>query len=176
MFKLSFTLFFILPLLSCNLKTNDKGEGNKYFNLINYFDTEIKRLNAKHQKVAKQVFVNNQSEKKIIIPKNWKQELTLFTDNHINKASWKGEFKIKADKNLVIYTTNNPKIPVKLLSVSQKDKKVTAIKIITSVKNNLYTSADTLSYTPESGYQIINRQTIKLLKPRRYQVIGRFIN
>lgn len=164
----------IIFCASCNIKEQEKINVKTYFDLEEYFNGEILRLSKANPTVNKSVIVNGQAEyKKIKIP-NWKQELSSFMSSDINKASWRGSFKATVSQNLKIYTTNNAKIPVKKLKIIYKNNKVFAIEIFVQNVNNLYTSQDSLSYFPDSLYQIKKVQLIKLMDKKEYQVNGAF--
>lgn len=165
---------FVIICASCNIKEQEKINVKTYFDLEEYFNKEISRLSKANPTINKTVIVNGQAEYKKIKISDWKQELSSFMSSDINKASWRGSFKTTVSRSLKTYTTNNPKIPVKKLEIIYKNNNVFAIKIFVKNVNNLYTSQDSLSYFPDSLYQIKKVQLIRLMDKKKYQVTGVF--
>jgi hypothetical protein len=159
---------------SCTLKEQEKPSAPSYFDLERYFKAEAKRLAKASPQITKSVEVNGQVEQKILKISTWEKEFDSFISAGINKASWKGSFKIQKSSNLEIYLTENKKIPVKKLEIIYRNDKVYGIKIFITNTNSLYTSKDSLSYYPDSLYQINKTQQIKLMDEKKYIVTGRF--
>jgi len=165
---------FVLILFSCSPQESRKADTPNYFNLTGYFEQEAVRLQKANPTVIKSVIAVGKSEQASTKITDWKTELSSFSTADINKASWKGEFAENANEGSIIYTTNNPKIPIKKIEILKIDNQVKGIKIFKTTKNYLYTSTDTLVYYPDSLYAIQNLQDITLLGQKRYQVIGKF--
>jgi hypothetical protein len=164
----------ILFVCSCSSKEDKIAQTKSYFDVKGYFNNEIVRLGKKNQAVEKAVSINGAKEEQKITITNWKQELQSFLDADINKASWKGSFNLVKTGNLSTYTSQSDKIAVKKLEVKFDGKEVKSIKMFINNVNNLYTSQDSLSYFPDSLYQIKKTQHIKLLEAKNYEIIGRF--
>jgi len=164
----------VLFLFSC-VKREHKDTGTLlYFDLKGYFTKEVNRLQQNSPLVNKQVFSKGETEQKSIKITNWRSELAVFEAADINKASWRGEFKIKQLGDGISYTTENEKIPVKKLEVFKVGDKITSIKIYKSSENRLYSAIDTLIYYPDSLYLVQSNQKIKLLAPKTYRIVGMF--
>lgn len=164
-------LFFV----SCNNSADKKQKNDlTYFDVKGYFEKEAARLSKTNPLINKAVNVNGEEESKSIKISDWKKELTLFSDADINRASWKGLFQLKKSEDLERYTSNNEKVPVKELLVFYKNNKVSGFKILIKNTNSLYTSIDTLTYYPDSVYQIKKMQNIKLLSEKSYTITGTF--
>lgn len=159
---------------SCNLKEQDKASSKSYFDLDRYFKSEVSRLTKANLIIDKTVIVNAKSEEKKVNIKNWEKELESFISADINKAAWRGSFKIKKNKSSEVYLNDNEKIPVKKVEITYRNNKISAIKIFITNTNRLYTSKDSLSYYPDSLYQIKKVQQIKLMDQKIYQITGRF--
>lgn len=168
--------FFCLVIFcsSCTLKEQDKTSAQLYFDLDSYFKAESQRLSKANLQIHKTVMVNGQSEEKNIKINNWEKEFESFIAADINKASWRGSFKVQKDNLTTIYLTQNEKIPVKKVEITYLKDKIYGIKIFITTTNRLYTSKDSLVYYPDSLYQIKKLQDIKLMDPKTYQVTGRF--
>jgi len=169
-------IFFLVILLatSCNLKDKERANVKTYFDLEDYFKKEAIRLSKLNPIVDKTVFINGKEEQKSVKIKNWEQEFKSFIDADINKASWKGSFNEDTTGNLKTYTSHSDKIPVKKLEIVLKNDKPISIKVYITNANDLYTSQDSLSYFPDSVYQIKKTQHIKLMETKQYSITGKF--
>ena len=168
-------IYFLLILIfaSCHLKEQEKSS-KTYFDLVSYFKAETIRLTKSNPIVDKTVNVNGKLENKKIKITNWEHEFSEFTDADINKTSWRGSFRSNITPQHSIYTSDNVKFPIKRLEVNFKDNKVIGIRIFSTNINDLYTSQDSLTYFPDSVYEIKKMQKIKLMNEKRYEVIGKF--
>lgn len=164
----------VICCCACTFKEQDKLTTKTYFDLAGYFKKEALRLKKANLPIDKIVMVNGKMEEKKITITDWEKEFDSFISSDINKASWKGSFKTEKDNNVATYTSNNDKIPVKKVELTYQNEKITAIKIFVTNTNDLYTSKDTLSYYPDSLYQIKKIQNIKLMSEKNYQITGKF--
>lgn len=169
-----FFFYLVVFYSSCTLKEQDKTNAQPYFDLDSYFKAEAQRLSKANLQINKTVKVNGQSEAKNIKITNWEKEFESFIAANINKASWKGSFKVQKDSSTTIYITQNEKIPVKKVEIVYRKNKIFGIKIFISNTNRLYTSKDSLTYYPDSLYQIKKLQQIKLMDSKTYQITGKF--
>jgi len=164
----------LICLSACNNAEPAKSvssSGN--FDLVAYFGNEIKRLEKKSPTVIKSVWINGKRETKSIRITDWKKELSIFTDADINKRAWDGEFKKSLTDTAERYSTLNDKIPVKEIRICKIAGRITALHILIRNSNYLYTSTDTLSYYPDSVYQIKKMQQIRFMKSKSYQILGK---
>jgi len=175
MAKKIYILLFALVLFSCNQKNETRANTDLlYFDLKGFFEQEMVRLEKLNPTVDKTVSVNGTIENKKVKITNWKKELAIFINADINKASWRGSFNISKENNTDIYVSNNKKIPVKRVHIEKQGLKVSKIEIVISHTNILFQSQDTLSYYPDSLYEIKKQQKIKLLSEKKYKIIGKF--
>ncbi|WP_131538960.1 hypothetical protein [Pedobacter nototheniae] len=174
MTKNLYILVFALAFFSCNQRKESEANTDLlYFNTKGYFEKEALRLKKINPTVQKSVFINGSIESKATKIDDWEKELSIFVDADINKTSWKGSFKIIKAADTESYTSDNRKIPVKRITVVKLNDKITSIKIIRENKNIIYHSTDTLSYYPDSLYEIRKQQKIKLLNPKKYVITGK---
>jgi len=160
---------------ACNSAAPDKQTSStSYFDLKTYISKESQRLSAANPEITKTVIVNGSQEQKRLHIADWPKELSSFTDADLNKSAWQGLFNVKKTPQSVYYTSDNDKVPVKSLKVDYKDGLVTGVQVLIRNENSLYTSTDTLSYVPDSLYQIKKTQHITLMKEKRYSITGRF--
>jgi len=164
----------VLLLFSCTQSQQNQVQKDSYFKVKEYFEKEVNRLNKRKPRVDKTVSINGVKEQRQLQIADFKNELNIFISSDINKASWNGAFQIKKAQDVTIYTTADEKIPVKRLEISYQHNKVKSISILLLTTNILYHSSDTLTYFPDSLYEIKKTQKIKLLNEKKYAVIGRF--
>ena len=161
--------------VSCTPQAQKKSNGNTYFDVAQYFGSEVARLAKSNPTIQKEVTVAGEKEQKTLQISDWKTELAMFSNSAINKESWREEFTIDSTKNTTTYTTANSKIPIKQIEVIRSDDKINGIIIYRLNENNLYRSTDTLRYYPDSNYSIKSYQKIKMLEAKEYYVIGTFL-
>lgn len=159
---------------SCTLKEQENLNDQLYFDVDNYFKLEAKRLTKANPQVDKTVNVNGDTEHKKLRVNNWEKEFESFISADINKASWRGAFKVKKEQNLETYLATSDKIPVKKLEITYRNDKIYGIKILIANTNHLYSSKDSLSYYPDSLYAIKKVQQIKLMEQKSYSITGKF--
>ncbi|MET4083006.1 hypothetical protein ABIB40_002973 [Pedobacter sp. UYP30] len=174
MAKKLYVLILSLAVFSCRPEKTAKAiSNNAYFDLKGYFEKEVERYNAKKPTVEKTVAINGKAEIKRLVIKDWQRELAIFTDADINKSAWQGAFTIEKSGSDTHYTSENKKIPVKEVFISNKFGKVAKVEVIIANVNLLYHSNDTLTYYPDSLYQIVKQQKIKLMGVKRYKIVGK---
>ncbi|WP_231491544.1 hypothetical protein [Pedobacter sp. Leaf170] len=162
---------FALGLLSCNQEKQIKANTDLlYFDIKGYFKKESLRLQQLNPNILKEVNINGSAETKKLTIKDWEKEFSIFANADINKASWRGSFKVQKNDEEVTYTSSNKRIPIKKVAVKYFGDEVKKVEIIISNKNILYTSGDSLIYYPDSLFVIKKHQKIKLLKAKKYQV------
>ncbi|WP_316815906.1 hypothetical protein [Pedobacter nyackensis] len=164
----------LLVLLGCNPTEKSQKNALSYFDLKGYFDKEALRLTQSNPLVTKTVAVNQQTETKQVRMTDWAKELSVFSNADINRNAWKGLFDAKNTGQQFLYTSDHEKVPVKEVLVTKKNGRISAIRILIIYSNILYKSADTLSYYPDSLYQVKKKQQIKLLSEKNYTITGRF--
>lgn len=170
-----YLLIFALALFSCNQQDASKANIKPaYFDLKGYFQQEILRLKSQNTLINKTVSVNGETEQKRVAIDNWEKELTIFINADINKASWNGSFAHSKKENKDLYLSNSKKIPVKQVVIVKNGEKVNQVNIIVANNNILYHSIDTLTYIPDSLYEIKKTQKIRFLGEKRYNIIGKW--
>lgn len=172
--KKLFLFGLALALASCTLKEQENKNTKAYFDLEGYLKKEALRLQKANPLINKTVVVGGKSETHKVKIADWKKELDLFIQSDINKAAWRGSFSSSLANGMSTYTSQNAKVPVKKLEVSFKGNKVSAIRIFVSNTNDLYKSNDSLSYYPDSLYQIKKVQQIRLRAEKKYEITGKF--
>lgn len=167
---------FLLLCFGCgNSAITQQKETHPYFDLKGYFAGEAARLNAEQPRIHKTVMVNDSTESKDLRIADWQKELSIFSDADLNKSAWKGLFQVKNTDSIELYTSDNEKVPVKELKIIKKNGKVQGLQILIRNSNTLYTSSDTLSYFPDSLYEVKKNQHIRLLTEKKYRISGKFL-
>ncbi|QNK62000.1 hypothetical protein H7F33_15785 [Pedobacter sp. PAMC26386] len=175
--RLSLFSLSILFFAACNSTASKKQNAAlSYFDLKDYIAQEVKRLTLANPEIDKTVIVNKAAERKKLKIADWQKELSVFADADINKSAWHGLFQITKTKDAETYHSDNEKVPVKSLNIKYKNGKIYSIQLLISNTNSLYTSNDTLSYFPDSLYEVKKMQNIKLLKGKSYTITGRFLS
>lgn len=166
---------FLLLCFGCgDSAVTQQKEVHPYFDLKGYFAGEATRLNRKKPLIHKTVVVNDSIESKDLVIPNWEKELSIFSDADLNKSAWKGLFQVEKTDSIELYTSNNEKVPVKEMKVIKKNGQIYGLSILIRNSNTLYTSSDTLSYFPDSLYEVKKNQHIRLLSEKNYRITGRF--
>jgi hypothetical protein len=170
-----FLLWTFLFFGSCDSAAPEKQNAvSPYFDMKGFMEKEVKRLNQLNPAIDKTVMVNNAGEHRKLKISDWQKELSAFTDADINKTAWEGLFTRNKTPTEDRYTSHEDKVPVKSLSVQYRKGMIFKIQILNSNSNSLYTSNDTLSYFPDSLYEIRKTQHIRLLNQKNYRITGKF--
>lgn len=170
-----YAALFLILLASCGRAEKQNAPSSApYFDVQAYFNQEVKKLSTKNPVVHKTVVINGSTENKALKIADWNKELSSFIDADINKRAWEGEFKVQKTNHGLLYTSNNDKVPVKKLEIRKDKNGITSVTIILKNSNYLYSSADTLSYYPDSLYQIKKIQQIQLMSAKSYRISGAF--
>lgn len=165
----------IACLIFAGCSGTEQVRKQKYYNLREFFNAEIKRLEKQDAVVRKTVSRNGISESKSGVSPVWETELALFTESDINKPAWSDSYKIKSDSTNTSYTALDEELRTKSIHI-KKDKKGRPIEIniVNSTSNYLYNSTEELLYIPDSIYRIIKKQDVILLGKNNYQIGGTF--
>jgi hypothetical protein len=121
----------------------------------------------------KEVNHNGKTEKKTLQITDWKQELDLFISSDINKPAWKKSYAIEKNGNVTTYTALDTTLKVRKIRLERNGKKISAFEISSRVNNEIYTSAETLNYYPDSLYTIEKEQNVKGLGNNTYKIEGK---
>lgn len=165
----------LLFLLSCNAGTDQRQKNaSRYFDLKGYFEKEANRLTKASSGVRKTVGINGSYETKTLKIADWKRELSSISNADINKASWRGAFRIIRSENKVTYRSDDKKVPVKELCIFYRDNIPSGFLVLIRNSNALYTSSDSLTYYPDSLYRIKRNQQIKFRSEKNYEITVKF--
>lgn len=146
-----------------------------YPDIQGFFKQEIKRLQKVQPLIEKSVHLNKENETKTLSEINWEDELSLFIQSDINKPAFKGLYQKQKEADEVVYSTSDPKLKTRQIRILYSPKgKIERIAITNHTQNSLYTSDEFLEYRPDSLYQIVKRQEVRLMGTQNYWVLGKF--
>ena len=169
-------VIFGVMLLTCGIACKPGIKNNGAFDLKGFMTKDTARLKKLNRFVIKTVVHNGVSETKKVQIADWGKELGLFIDADINKPGWKNSYTVIDEDSLLIYRAKDdpqhPKLIVRYLIIKKGRQKVKSILIYTKAKNVLYQSTQRLTYFPDSLYEIITEQKVKLLQKNVYKIRG----
>lgn len=145
-----------------------------YFDLQNYFKSEISRLKTKSLTLTKTVYINQPPEKKQIKINNWATELELFTESDINKPAFKNSYSKDSSATKIVYTAKNEDLKTQRITIYVQNQKPTFINIINQQNNYLFKSLENLKYYPQKAYIINKKQKLLFWDAEVYEVKGLF--
>lgn len=146
---------------------------NVYFDLKGYFTKEAYRLDSMKSKVRKTVIKNNESETLQLQVRDWKNELTLFSESDINKPAWADSYRIDSAGRILEYHAKNPDLRTRNIRIKRgENNSITSIYIKNTAHNLLYESEEDLFYIPDSVYRVEKTQTVRFIGTNHYQITG----
>lgn len=143
-----------------------------YFDIKGYFKSEALKLKNAHPQIQKTVSHNNDTTSHTVTVKDWLTEFSLFIQSDINKPAWKNSYKVVKSETFIIYTAKEKSLRTRRIVIKLAEKDVQWIMIENRVKNELYATYEKLSYFPESHYEIMKNQSVRLLGNNRYYING----
>ncbi|HEY0176678.1 MAG TPA: hypothetical protein VGC08_09890 [Pedobacter sp.] len=169
-------LIILLSVWLAGCKSENKAPDaiKNYFDIRGFFNSEATRLGSKNPIVLKTVSDNRTPERKKVRIADWQNELELFSESDINKASWKDSYNTKKDSNTVIYTAREAGLRTRKIRITKSPTgKTSRIQIENKAENMLYTSVENLDYYPDSLYIIDKFQKVRILGPHKYLITGK---
>lgn len=168
-------LILVIFLFACQTPDKSVKKELAYPNLAGFFKAEIKRLSKEKPTISKEVHLNKNQETKLSNQINWEEELNIFLVSDINKPAFKGLYKKHVEDGELVFSASDPKLKTRELKILKDNTgKIKRITITNHSENLLYTSDDYLEYCPDSVYQIVKRQEVKIIGTNNYWILGRF--
>ncbi len=150
---------------------NTDGQAKSYFDIKGYFTTEASRLARSSPMVVKTIEDNGNPETRKVKISSWQNELSLFTESDINKASWKDSYNVEKGNLSIKYLAKDPKLRTRMIEVQYlADKRVKSVTINNESHNILYANTEHLEYFPDSLYKIEKIQRVKVLGSHDYRI------
>jgi len=168
-----FLLIFIVSACNSNEKA-DAEQVNYFFDLKGYFAEQSKIINEKYKTPIKTVSVDGKAQKKKLKKIDWEKELSVFAAADINKTAWQDKYRVDTmatiDAINVLYEALDDKLKTRLINVKMNDNLVEFITIEQLSNNMIYNSKKILTYAPNGGYTLENRQKARFLEEHLYEI------
>jgi len=144
-----------------------------YFSLEEFFNSEIERLQLDSGEILKTVEINGSVESKPVRIENWKSEFASFIDADINKSAWVNSYSVENTDSTVSYISTEPSLKTKHIHIEfGKNGSPVSITIENQVENWIYTAREKLTYCPDSYYEIVKEQNIRIVGHNQYRIRG----
>lgn len=177
-----FTVLIVFAIVStissCIKKVSTSGPTQTkttYFDLAGYIDQEITRLSNSNTTINKFVAINGETEQKKVIIENWANELAAFKEADINKPSWVGSYSVDSTAQKIIYSSLDPSLKTKKITILLNENgDILSLEIENQIENWIYTAQEKLFYAPDSLYEIVKDQNIRLVGHNTYKIKGQF--
>lgn len=167
----------VLSLSACGLgesAPNDTRRG--FFDLGDYFKTEIQRLQSEVDTVSKTAILQGKSEEKKVVISDWQSELAFFSQSDINKPAWWEKYTVDSMRNdagqlvELRYETSDPQLRTHKLDIKFEQGAVHSILIVNHIENGVYHTEEFLEYIPQRGYTVAKGQSVVLHEKGEYEV------
>lgn len=163
---------------SCSNKLSNSAtspSSTTYFDLSGYMDQEIARLSGSPILIDKFVAINGETEQKKVAIKNWSNELAAFKEADINKPSWVESYSVDSTAKQIIYTSTDPSLKTKKITILfNENGDIQSLEIENQIENWIYNAQEKLFYAPDSLYEIVKDQHIRIVGHNTYSIKGRF--
>lgn len=156
-FKSIVFYIFILSILGCGSETTNKNVG---FSLNQFFDNEIKQLNAKNLKLNKTILQGDSVFSSEITNPKWEKELAIFKQyGEIKNTQIKlyntDTFKLDNGNYFISLRAQNIKQALKLIELQfNKDHSIEKVTLLIQEEKTLNNHEMNLTYLPQKGYDI----------------------
>lgn len=167
-------------LASCNLPSEaelNEPSGEQYFDLSDYFEAEIERLESLPVRYQKRILLNEQEEIATFDTLELQVEFAAFVRNDINKPSLIGRYQVDSIRNAsnqlseLTYVALDEKLTTRQVKIEyDSTETVTAIHLENSSDSNFIGMNSKATYRPNYGYTISNEQKIILSKAQKMNI------
>ena len=173
-----FALIFALAVVmgACQPTSSETiGEvAYPFFDLKGFFESEINRLNQKNG-FAKQTAVNEVQETKQLDSLDFEKELNIFLDSDINRIAWFDKYSIDSTVNAgqlvaLQYKAKEDRLVIKNIQIDFENQAVTRIRIDREADTALADTDINLTYEPQKGYSISNKQALTMGEDKTFLV------
>jgi len=169
----------LLSIASCKKDSGAGADTMKFFDVKGYFSKEAARLSKLNPEINKTAVYNKQPETQTVHITNWANELSMFSESDINKPAWRASYDMQSSNGFIIYKAKDPTLKTQDIVIKKDGSKIRWIFIYNHVKRTifnvmLYETKETLSYFPDSLYQIQKRQSTRVLGINTYNIKGKF--
>jgi hypothetical protein len=169
----------LLNIVSCKQDSSANKVPTQFFDLKGYFSGEAARLAKLNPEISKTAVYNKQPETQKVHIANWTNELSMFSESDINKPAWRASYSAQLSSGFITYKAKDPDLKTQDIVIKKDGDKIRWIFIYNHVRRTLfnitlYETKETLSYFPDSLYQVQKRQSTRVLGIHTYTVKGAF--
>ena len=151
-----------------------------FFDLQEYFEKEVERLQARQPGVAKTVTFGGKTEEQRFDSLDFREELKVFLDADINRVAWWDRYSIDSVRTSgalrsIRYAALDPNLKIRsvVLDFTADSLSKVAIKLFSDSPASRFSQE--LIYRPGDGYRIETQQKVVLSKPEDLLVDARFL-
>jgi hypothetical protein len=171
------TGLLLLNIVSCKQDSSANKIPMQFFDLKGYFSGEAARLAKLNPEISKTAVYNKQPETQKVHIANWSNELSMFTESDINKPAWRASYDVQSSDGFITYKAKDPELKTQDIVIKKNGNKIKWIFIYNHVRRTLFNmmlfeSKETLTYFPDSLYQVQKRQATRVLGINTYNVKG----
>ncbi len=176
-------VFLLISFLACQTGENAPGQETDaaFFDLRSFFQAEITRLEKAQPSIKKEIEINGEKEDKVQDSIDFEKELAIFVRADINKPAWRDKYQIDSvmeAQNLktLRYTALDSSLKTRALTIDFNQNDVERIFILNQTNSPLIKSEQQLTFEPQSGYFIRNKQSLSLSKNSDLTIKALFVN
>ncbi len=180
-FKFFCGCLFLLLAAACSTDAEVKNVAPPFFDLKAFFAEE--RIALKKVKAyTKEIQLDDKSEQQKLDSLDLSIELALFIKSDINKPAWLDQYKIdslfdaKGQLHHIHYRAMDEDLRTRSLSIAFSDSgQVDSLFVHNASSSMVAESDEWLSYIPQYGYQIKNRQLVTAQSEHTLTVDVKFV-
>lgn len=158
-------------LYSCNqadVTDNGLTEEDYFFNLRDYMEQEIARLEKDRPKVKKVIAINENSEEVPTDTIDYAKELAIFKNSDINRVAWIDKYdgdtlRTNGVIDKITYKARQKKLRTRYIVIDFDKGEPTRIKIQNQTDSPVLKAKQDLVYDPQDGFAIIQEQKVRAL-------------
>ena len=179
--KISLLLTSWIVVSCSSFQKEEVKAPSPYFDVKEYFEQEIKRLQEENPAIEKLARLNGKKERKKETDVDWERELSIFLEIDITKPAMTGVYEIDSvllsSGNLQItYATEKPDLSIREVTLVLNAEKVPQLVEARIIGDNfLYTSERRLSYKKDDSYSVQGEQDIVFMDERKFRIDASFI-
>lgn len=161
-------------LAACNQSDNANNELERdyFYNLEDYFESEIKRLDRSEAPVTKVLSINGLSEEVPTDTLDFSKELSIFKKSDINRMAWIDKYEGDTTRTdageikRIIYSAIRKDLRTRKIVIDFEEGAPTKIAIRNETDSPALTAKQMLIYQPDSGFSISQEQKVRALEKK----------
>ncbi|MCB0618030.1 MAG: hypothetical protein KDC32_16285 [Saprospiraceae bacterium] len=177
----------ILPILAlvggvvaCRNQAEKVLPGNRYFDLHQYFEQQMERLQQQAHSIRKTTAVNGKQEMRELDSLDFSVELKAFAESNINRAAWQDKYAIDStftpggELAGIRYQAMDSTLWVRQIVLSWEADQISEVQIQKAISTPIATTRQWLRYLPAGKISIESDQKVALSGESRVKVEVRF--